>query len=85
MSVHFRHTGSGLDTSDGQPVKPLALRDGFGQWHTAAGVIAGSILHVIAPDCVHPVEVAYAWADNPLGAELANRDGYPATPFRLSC
>lgn len=29
-----------------------------------------------------PVAVRYAWADNPAGANLYNRDGLPASPFR---
>ncbi|HVN48192.1 MAG TPA: sialate O-acetylesterase [Bacteroidota bacterium] len=30
----------------------------------------------------HPVAVRYAWADNPLGANLYNSEGLPASPFR---
>jgi len=29
-----------------------------------------------------PVAVRYAWADNPLGCNLYNREGFPASPFR---
>ncbi len=30
----------------------------------------------------HPVAVRYAWADNPLDANLYNAEGLPASPFR---
>ena len=29
-----------------------------------------------------PVAVRYAWADNPEGCNLYNREGLPASPFR---
>jgi sialate O-acetylesterase len=29
-----------------------------------------------------PKAVRYAWADNPSGANLYNREGLPASPFR---
>ena len=29
-----------------------------------------------------PVAVRYAWADNPVGANLYNSAGLPASPFR---
>ena len=31
---------------------------------------------------LNPVAVRYAWADNPAGANLYNKDGLPASPFR---
>ena len=30
----------------------------------------------------NPVAVRYAWADNPDGANLINKEGLPASPFR---
>ncbi|HQQ86282.1 MAG TPA: hypothetical protein PKV46_10265 [Candidatus Marinimicrobia bacterium] len=30
----------------------------------------------------NPVAVRYAWADNPAGANLYNKGGLPASPFR---
>jgi sialate O-acetylesterase len=29
-----------------------------------------------------PVSVRYAWANNPEGANLYNKEGLPASPFR---
>jgi sialate O-acetylesterase len=37
---------------------------------------------VVCHDQVHdPAYVRYAWADNPEGANLYNREGLPASPF----
>jgi sialate O-acetylesterase len=33
-------------------------------------------------DIPNPVAVRYAWADNPEGANLYNKEGLPASPFR---
>jgi len=33
---------------------------------------------------IRPVAVRYAWANNPEGANLYNKEGLPASPFRTS-
>jgi len=40
--------------------------------------------HVVVwnDDVDNPVAVRYAWADNPEGANLYNKEGLPASPFR---
>ena len=30
----------------------------------------------------HPIAVRYAWSNNPDGANLYNKEGLPASPFR---
>jgi sialate O-acetylesterase len=38
---------------------------------------------VVSSDQVsNPVAVHFAWADNPEDANLFNKDGFPAVPFR---
>jgi len=37
---------------------------------------------VSSPDVPIPYYVRYAWADNPEGANLYNKEGLPASPFR---
>jgi sialate O-acetylesterase len=32
----------------------------------------------------NPVAVRYAWANNPEGVNLFNKEGLPASPFRTS-
>lgn len=85
VRVSFNRAGSGLATSDGQAPRPIFLGDAHGAWHEAAATLHADHLHASASTCPAPVAIAYAWADNPAGANLANRDGFPASPFRLNC
>jgi sialate O-acetylesterase len=44
--------------------------------------IEGNRVVVWSDRVSQPVTVRYAWADNPIGASLYNREGLPAAPFR---
>jgi sialate O-acetylesterase len=48
----------------------------------ADAVIAGDTVVVSSPEVPNPVAVRYAFASNPAGANLYNRAGLPAAPFR---
>ena len=48
----------------------------------ARAKVEGNTIVVWNEDVIHPVAVRYAWADNPEGANLYNREGLPASPFR---
>ncbi len=45
-------------------------------------MIEGDTVRVSSPEVAKPVAVRYAYANNPEGANLYNRDGLPASPFR---
>ena len=45
-------------------------------------VIRGNKVVVSSPEVKHPVAVRYAWSDNPSDANLCNKDGLLASPFR---
>ena len=49
-------------------------------WADAA--IEGETVVVSSPAVRKPVAVRYAWANNPEGCNLYNREGLPAVPFR---
>jgi sialate O-acetylesterase len=51
------------------------------KFYWAQGKIVGDKVVVSATEVSHPVAVRYAWADNP-DANLTNKSGLPATPFR---
>lgn len=53
-----------------------------GEFHPAEGAIKGDTLVVSSSAVPEPRAIRYAWAKNPLGANLVNREGYPASPFR---
>jgi sialate O-acetylesterase len=52
------------------------------KWVWADAVIEGNAVLVSAPEVTTPVAVRYACSQNPVGANLYNRDGLPASPFR---
>ncbi len=89
--ISFAHVGGGLIFKDSSYSSP-------GQGEVEGGfTIAGANRRfvwaqakIIAPDKVevwsdnikHPVAVRYAWADDPVVANLYNKKGLPASPFR---
>jgi sialate O-acetylesterase len=44
--------------------------------------IKGNTVVVFSDQVSNPVAVHFAWADNPEDANLFNKDGFPAVPFR---
>lgn len=48
----------------------------------AKAEIRGNKVIVSSPEVPEPVAVRYAWSDNPVEANLVNKDGLPASPFR---
>lgn len=52
------------------------------KWVWADAVIDGNTVVVSNPQVPNPVAVRYAFSMNPTGANLYNKDGLPASPFR---
>lgn len=52
------------------------------RFHPAQATIQGDVVVVSSKDVAQPKAVRYAWRDNPSDADLANREGLPASPFR---
>lgn len=59
----------------------FALRGENGQWHWADAHIENDRVIASSPAVPKPVDVRYAWSDNPMG-NLYNGAGLPAAPFR---
>lgn len=79
--LSFDHVGSGLATRDDETLTGFAVAGEDRQFAWAEARIEGDRV-VVASDLVPvPVAVRYGWADNP-DANLANREGLPASPFR---
>lgn len=81
IRVFFRHTGSGLTTTDGQPPKGFILGDRNGKLVWANAVIEGNTVVVSHPDVPEPQRVRYAFTSFCF-VNLVNREGFPAMPFR---
>jgi sialate O-acetylesterase len=82
VELSFDHTGSGLVSKDGLPLKHFAIAGKDDKFIWANAEIRGMKVIVWNENIKEPVAVRYAWADNPYGANLFNSDGLPASPFR---
>jgi sialate O-acetylesterase len=89
----FDHTGKGLmigkkegrspavENKEGK-LQRFAIAGADKKWFWADAVIDNNTVTVSSPDVKEPVAVRYAFEMNPDGANLYNRDGLPASPFR---
>ncbi|MFN7290437.1 MAG: sialate O-acetylesterase [Pirellula sp.] len=91
--VEFDHVGAGLmvgqkqgreaaTPSVGASLKRFAMAGSDRIWKWADARIEGETVVCTHPDIESPVAVRYAFTMNPDGANLYNRDGLPASPFR---
>jgi sialate O-acetylesterase len=83
MVIEFDHVGGGLVTK-GQlnGVKGFAIAGADQHFVWADAAIKGDHVIVWSDSVRDPVAVRYAWGNNPAAANLYNRDGMPAAPFR---
>jgi sialate O-acetylesterase len=77
----FASVGNGL-TAKGGELKGFAIAGADEQFVWAKAKIDGDRVVVWSKDVPNPVAVRYAWADNPQGANLYNKEWLPASPFR---
>jgi sialate O-acetylesterase len=84
MVIAFDHVGSGLVARDAasDQLRGFAIAGEDGDFVWASAAIEGDRVVVWHPSVPAPVAVRYAWADNPEGANLFNREGLPGAPFR---
>ncbi len=80
--ISFTHTGGGLKTNDGAGLKHFAIAGPDKNFVWGKAKIKSNKVVVHTPEVKNPVAVRYAWADNPDGANLYNKEGLPAAPFR---
>ncbi|MGL6161158.1 sialate O-acetylesterase [Microbulbifer sp.] len=80
--LSFYNTGSGLVAEGNGKLKQFAIAGKDKQFVWAEAEIKGNQVVVWSGEVPEPVAVRYAWADNPEGANLFNREGLPTSPFR---
>jgi sialate O-acetylesterase len=80
--ITFTNIDGGLITSDGLPPRHFAIAGADKKFVWAQATIQNNQVIVWHDSIAHPVAVRYAWADNPAGANLYNKEGLPASPFR---
>ncbi len=93
MRINFDYVGGGLMVGKKEGLQPTKeVKDGeLGRfaiagedktWHWAKAKIDGQSVVVWSDKVAKPVAVRYAYESNPDGANLYNREGLPASPFR---
>ncbi|MDP6630645.1 MAG: sialate O-acetylesterase [Kiritimatiellia bacterium] len=93
IRVTFDHAGSGLIVGKKEGLAPttedsagtltrFAIAGADKQWHWADAVIDGNSVVLSSANVAEPVAARYAFSMNPEGANLYNREGLPASPFR---
>lgn len=79
--ITFTDTGKGLVAKGGE-LRHFAIAGADRKFVWADAVIKGDKVIVSSKDVPQPVAVRYAWADNPDEANLCNKEGLLASPFR---
>lgn len=79
--ITFTNVGGGLITKDQKEPGYFSICGPDKKYVWAKAEIKGDKVIVWSDKVSNPVAVRYAWADNPEGANLYNREGLPASPF----
>ncbi len=83
IEIEFDHIGSGLIAKDKYGyLKGFSIAGEDQQFRWAKAYIHDNKVIVYSDEITAPVAVRYAWADNPDDANLYNKEGLPASPFR---
>ncbi len=93
VRILFDHVGSGLMVGEKEGLAPtkeasgselqrFAIAGKDKKWQWAEAKIDGDSVLVWSDKVASPVAVRYAWSTNPAGANLYNKEGLPASPFR---
>lgn len=80
VRLRFDHAGGGLAVR-GDKLQGFAVCGADRKWVWAEARVDGDCVVASSPQVLAPVAVRYGWADNPI-ANLYNRAGLPAVPFR---
>ena len=78
----FDHAAGGLAIHGQGPLHGFELAGPDGIYAPAAARIDGETVLVSSDSVPRPSTVRYAWSDNPVDANLVNRENLPASPFR---
>jgi sialate O-acetylesterase len=87
VRIKFTHVGQGLACRGSDAAKETVLQ-GFAvagedkTFHWAEATIEGGTVVVASEKVPEPVAIRYAWSQSHPWANLFNKDGLPALPFR---
>jgi len=80
--LRFTHVGRGVVAKGGEPLNQFAIAGADRKFVWAEAKVVGETVVVSNSNVPNPTAVRYAWAENPEGCNLYNKDGLPASPFR---
>jgi len=80
--LSFDNIGSCLVSGNGEELAHFAIAGADKKFKWGNAVIKNNEVIVWRDDLPDPKYVRYAWADNPDFANLYNKEGLPASPFR---
>ena len=80
--INFEDIGAGLVSRYNEPLNWFAIAGSDKKFVKATAIIKGKTIEVFSEEIKNPKAVRYAWANNPEGCNLFNRDGFPASPFK---
>ena len=92
IRIRFDHAGSGLVTAkkvglepatevDADGLTQFAIQSEDNKWHWANAKIDGDTVVVWADAVKKPKHVRFGYQSNPVGLNLYNKEGLPASPF----
>jgi sialate O-acetylesterase len=82
VRLRFTHVGQGLAFQHGAKLQGFAVAGEDKQFHWADAVIDGDAIVISCDKVATPAAVRYGWASEHPWANLFNKDGLPALPFR---
>ena len=84
IRVMIDPSGGTLATTNGEAPAGFAVSGPSGRFHWAEAEITddGRSIIVWSPDVPDPVEICFAWQNNPTRANVVNSRGLPLVPFR---
>ncbi|MGQ7944198.1 sialate O-acetylesterase [Flavobacterium sp. WC2509] len=81
LILSFSDAEKGLIAKGGTALKGFAIAGSDGKFVWAEAAIEGNKVVVSSEAIQNPEKVRYAWANNPEGANLYNKENLPASPF----
>lgn len=79
--IQFTGVGKGLTSTQGV-VSGFEMAGADQRFYPAKATVAGTTVVLLADEVTNPVAVRYGWADDDSNANLFNKEGFPAAPFR---
>ncbi|WP_163407299.1 sialate O-acetylesterase [Flavobacterium ajazii] len=81
LILSFSDIGTGLIAKNNVVLKGFAIARADGKFIWANARIENDKVIVWSDSVANPIKVRYAWADNPVEANLYNKENLPASPF----